>query len=227
MQRNTRSLNLQSSEAAQHENILFADLDLPKFPSQSSLSLIKKASPQDWLKDSYRNSEVLPIMTNSGVATLAAMQAQTSDSDAYQWTQWAHPEMIEYFDKFFWPWLGRRSRITILKTAANEKNHEHIDCSPAEIGTIQLKLRIVLQGRSDTLYFIDNNGARIPIGKTDSPFLIDGSWPHGMENINSEEKYTLCLGAPWHQSPTYPLFCSNLKKSDFTFPSDITKFLRK
>ena len=222
-----RPLKLQSHEAAMHENILFADLDLPAFPSLSALSFIKSASPEHWLQDSYRNSNVLPIMTNSGLATLSAMQSQTDNSDAYKWTQWAHPEMIEYFEEYFWPWLGRRTRVTILRTAPNQKNHEHIDCSPTEIGTIQLKLRIVLQGKSDSLYFIDDSGTHIPVARTSHPFLMDGSWPHGMENLGNEEKYTLCLGAPWRKSDKYPLFHSMLRKSDFSFPKDITPYLRK
>lgn len=227
MFKQTRSLKLQSQEAAKHEDILFAVLDLPPFPSASALSLIKSARTEDWLKDSYRNSNVLPLMTNTGLATLSAMQSQTDNSDAYQWTQWAHPEMIKYFEDFFWPWLGRRTRVTVLRTAANQKNHEHIDCSPSEIGSLQLKLRVVLQGKSESLYFIDDQGARIPIGSTTHPFLIDGSWPHGMENIGNDEKYTLCLGAPWRQSEHYPHFYSMLKKSDFTFPKNISPYLRK
>ena len=91
----------------------------------------------------------------------------------------------------------------LLKTRPYKENKIHIDCSPDRFHTTQNKLRIVLQGLTDSLYFETKQG-RVYAPQTEKPFLIDGAWPHGMINSSYLPKYTICLGSPWTQSNSYP-----------------------
>ena len=115
----------------------------------------------------------------------------------------------------------------MLRTLPGGANNEHIDCSPSEIGTIQLKLRIVLQGSASTLYFVNRDNQHYFIHETKNFFLMDGSWPHGMNNNSEYMKYTLCLGAPWTQSDFYPLFEKIILKDQLNLPVDLKKYYRR
>ena len=84
-----------------------------------------------------------------------------------------------------------------------QQNPVHIDCSPKMFNVTQHKFRIVIQGCSDTLYFKTRKG-KIWAPLTNKPFIIDGSWPHGMINNSKHPKYTLCFGSPWSYSDSYP-----------------------
>jgi hypothetical protein len=216
----------QNFHFVEDDNILFASLNLPKIESKNILKFIKSAPEVAWFQDEYRNSSVLPLMTNNGGSQLSDIKNQSSQTQDYEWTPWAHQDLRNYFDQHLWPWLGQKSRITILRTLPKGSNFEHIDCSANLMGSKQLKFRIVLQGQSDTLYFITSK-EKVWAPKTDCPFIIDGSWPHGMINSSNEIKYTLCLGAPWSHSEKYPYFEKVLYKNDFELPTELEPFFRK
>lgn len=217
----------QSSKDAAPENILFASLKLPPLSTGPILECIRSAPEAAWIPDEYRKSSVLPLMTNRGGESLFDIQNQTQKSDLYQWTKWAHRSLSEYFDINIWPWTGQKSRVTVLRTRPGEANAEHIDCSPDQVGTLQLKFRLILQGRSGTLYFIDHLGLHVSIPDTERPFLIDGGWPHGMVNDSEKEKFTICMGAPWTSSLQYPFFEKVLLKSQYQMPQNLDPFINR
>ena len=210
----------------EESRILFASLSLPEFPTSECLRFLQGASEMDWIYDSYRDAKILPLMTSTGGADIEAMKAQCKDSSQYQWTKHAPPQMKDYFDQHMWNWLGTRARMSVFRTAPGHQINEHIDCSKEAHGSIQLKLRFVLQGRSDSLYFI-HEGGRFFAPETRSFFLIDGSWPHGMVNSERSEKYTLCLGAPWVRALEYPAFESVVSKDSFQKPRDFKKYFQE
>jgi len=198
-----------------NENILFASLNLPTPNRGDWLDWVKSVDNSLWRVDTFRNSSALALMTSGGVGTAEDIQAQNFLGNDYSWTPWTCKSIIDYFDAYIFPWLGTRTRVLILKTPSKSRNHEHVDCSPREFGSKQHKLRIVISGNTSSLYFLTKMG-NINIPETDKPFLMEGSWPHGMINNTWQTKYTICVGTPWRGSKIYPEFEKIMLKSDYT-----------
>ena len=121
----------------------------------------------------------------------------------------------------------------VLKTPPHDRNQEHIDCNQKKMGSMQHKLRIVLQGNVDTLYYVTKTDKIYPPkNKEGIPFIIDGSWPHGMFNNTDGEKYTITIGAPWtgENNSEYTELLSQsinndtLYKNGHLMPADIDHF---
>ena len=133
------------------------------------------------------------------------------------------PDFIrQYFEQNVFIWTKIRSRIMIIKTMPQSQNPIHIDSSPNTFHTTQHKFRIVVQGTSDSLYFETKN-KKVWAPFTEKPFIIDGSWPHGMINHCALPKYTICLGAPWTHSDYWP----DLKPLIFTKPYKMPESYQK
>ena len=215
----------QSSQQARDQDVLFSSLYLPPFPKEAVLNKILKVEKSHWHWDDYRQVEMLPLMTSNGSSSRNSVNAQNATA-TYQWTEDAPLELRSYFDQYIWDWVKPQSRVMILKTKPGARNQEHIDCSPDQFEKLQLKLRIVLQGRTDSLYFI-TKGEPIFAPVTDGAYLIDGSWPHGMINNFSDDKYTLCIGAPWTGSQFYPAFSSVIYRDRNLLPDNFSSYFDK
>ena len=113
-----------------------------------------------------------------------------------------------------------------LITQPNFSNYEHIDCDPHELNTRQHKFRIVLQGKTDTLYFITDKGS-ITAPDIEGAFIMDGGWPHGMVNSTNEIKVTLALGAPWTGNDSYDNINLLMDRSMHNMPVDLTNYWKK
>ena len=187
--------------------ILFAELDLPLINKAEIIKWVDGVPEDYWCFDTYRRCYMLPLMTKTGGRKKAdAQQYDVHDKEGcFSWTHCAPDLIKEYFEKNIFNWTKEKSRIILLKTPPGGQNPVHIDCSPKAFHTIQHKLRIVVQGASDSLYFKTRRG-RIQAPAVEKPFIIDGSWPHGMINNSKLHKYTLCFGSPWTQSNWYPKF---------------------
>lgn len=176
-------------------NILAASLKFPPLDKQKALTEVKAVSDKAWFYDAYRHTNMMPLMTMGG-KTGEQGASNFRVKEEYVWTSFASPTLVEWFENHIFPWMGMKTRISVLKTQPGQRNHEHIDCSPQAFGTRQHKFRIVLQGKTDSLYFVLKYG-HVRLFDTEDPFIMDGSWPHGMHNFTSEEKYTIAVGAPW------------------------------
>jgi hypothetical protein len=88
-------------------------------------------------------------------------------------------------------------RVTILRTPVGFGLNVHLDSTEDEIGTSQHKFRIVLNGNVDKLYFIDKHKNEVYIPDNYYTYVLDGSHPHALKP-GTEEKVTLCIGAPWN-----------------------------
>lgn len=205
------------------DNILFASVDLPLLDKQKAVKDILSIDGRFWFWDEYRATNMLPLMTKG--ALIGASGAQNSRHGSFEWTDYTPLVIKEWFEDVVFPWMGQRTRIMALKTAANFENKEHIDCDPHRMGTQQHKFRVVLQGRTDTLYFITNNN-NICAPEIDQPFIMDGSWPHGMNNDTDQIKITIAAGAPWIGNDQYTNIKVLLNKSSIEMPKDFNKYFR-
>jgi hypothetical protein len=215
-----------------HKNILFTYLQLPKCDTKKIIADIKKIPSDAWFYDPYRKTTMLTLHSQGG-GTSGKDTIVKKDGNEFVWTKNAPIDLIDYCEKYIFNWMQPRGRIMVLKTPPNDRNEEHIDCNKKKMGTIQHKLRIVLQGNVDTLYYVTTTDKVYPPkNKEGIPFIIDGSWPHGMLNSTNNEKYTITIGAPWTgaNNPEYTDLLSQslnkdtLYKDGYVMPTDLDQF---
>ena len=182
--------------------MLFGEMSLPLIDKAKALKWLENLKEELWFWDDYRNCSMLSLMNQTGDMTKEGSKNENKKSN-FLWTKCAPPFIKAYFEKHVWTWTKMKSRIIVIRTRPGQSHFVHIDCSPDKFKTIQHKFRIVLQGQTDSLYFETSKG-KIYAPQTEKPFIMDGSWPHGMTNTSPLTKYTLCLGAPWSHSDYYP-----------------------
>jgi hypothetical protein len=179
---------------------MFASIDMPVPDKNIVLSEIHKVDEQYWFWEGFRATTMLPLMTkNSGLGVTGSSNKIQGE---YTWTSFAPPTIIKWFEEHVFPFLGMKTRVMLLRTEPNSNNNEHVDCGRNEIGTRQHKFRWVVDGDTSTLYFITKS-ENVTSPKIDLPFIMDGGWPHGMNNIANKKKYTIVAGSPWNGNDSY------------------------
>jgi hypothetical protein len=202
------------------DNIMFAEVNFPLLDKSTAASEILAIPKKFSFWDEYRNTLMIPLMSKGG------MLASNSIAGEFKWNDHAPKIIVDWFDEYIFPWMGTKARVMALITQPNFPNYEHIDCDPKELNTRQHKFRIVLQGRTDTLYFITDKG-NVPAPDIEGAFIMDGGWPHGMVNTTNEVKVTLALGAPWTGNDSYDNINLLLDRSIHTMPEDLSAYWKK
>lgn len=208
------------------DNILFAGIScLPQIDKKKAVNKIIDIDSSLSFFDSYRNCVMYPLMTkNAGLGLSGTKNNQIGE---FLWTKFTPSLIVDYFEQYVFPWLGTKTRVMALLTKSGTANNEHIDCDRNELNTKQHKFRIVLQGRTDTLYWLTDKG-QVKAPNIDTAFIMDGGWPHGMYNDTNDVKITLALGAPWNGKDNYGLDIELLQdRNNFTLPNDLDKFWQK
>ena len=207
------------------DNILFATIDsIPILDKQQAAKEILALDNSLSFWDSYRGIRMVSLMSKNGGSTISGV---TNKQDGeFVWTTFAPKVIVDWFEEHVFPWLGTRARVMALITLPGASNKEHIDCSLHELNTQQHKFRMVLQGRTDTLYWITDKG-NVFAPYTDKAFIMDGGWPHGMTNSTNDIKVTLALGAPWQGNDNYNDITILQDRNNFVMPEDITHLWNK
>jgi hypothetical protein len=205
-------------------NILFAKTHFNPLDKERATHEILKINKELWYWDTYRKTTMVPLMTKN--ARPGEMGANNIiNSGEFEWVEYTPYVIREWFEDEIFPWMGRRTRISALLTEPNFANGEHIDCDINQVGTQQHKFRVVLQGNTGTLYYKTKEG-NIHVPNIDEPFIMDGSWPHGMTNDSTKLKLTIAAGAPWTGNSNYNNIEVMMKRSDFTLPDDLSQYLK-
>ena len=209
------------------KNLLFAELDLPLIDKSRVVDWLTEIPNSYWLFDTYRQCFMLPLMTRNGKSKKADMLQHNIQTNIakFFWTNITPHFIKNYFEKNIFNWTKTKSRIIIIKTPGQGQNPVHIDCFPETFNTIQHKLRIVVQGTSDSLYFETRKG-KVWAPLTKKPFIMDGSWPHGMINTSKLIKYTICFGSPWTHSDFYPGLNTLISIDRKELPENYKKYFR-
>jgi hypothetical protein len=209
----------------QTDDLLFSSVDLPLLDkAQAAKEILALDDTLSWWDD-YRYTKMFPLMTKGGEQSKNGTDNRRPGE--FYWVPYAPKVITDWFDDIVFPWLGMKSRVMALVTQPGVKNYEHIDCDRRELNTKQHKFRIVLQGRTDTLYWITDSG-NVPAPNVDSPFIMDGGWPHGMYNDTDEIKVTIALGAPWTGLDEYGADVTMLQnRNDYRMPQDLEPYWNK
>ena len=201
-------------------NILFARVDLPTLDQADAARQILSIPDKFSFWDEYRHTKMIPLMSKGGIV------ASNSLPGDFNWNNHTPKLISNWFDNVVFPWMGMKSRVMALLTQPGAANQEHIDCDPYELNTKQHKFRIVLKGRSNTLYFITKDGNKYA-PDVSSPFIMDGGWPHGMINATDNVKVTLAVGAPWTGNVSYDNIDLLMNRNDYAMPDDLTAYWKK
>lgn len=183
------------------DNLMFASVNIPVLDKQQAAKEILAIDEKYRFWDPYRGIGMISLMTKNGESGRMGSDNRINNGE-FNWTSYTPKIVSDWFDNIVFPWAGKKARIMALLTQPGEENNEHIDCDRSELHTIQHKFRLVLQGKTSTLYFITNEGNIRP-PDIDGPFIMDGGWPHGMSNYTNEIKVTLAMGAPWNGKDSY------------------------
>jgi len=206
------------------DDILFAKIIFPDLNKEKSTYEIMKIDKSYWFWDPYRATNMLSLMTKNPVP--GPFGTKNNLQGEFQWLAYTPPVIIDWFETYVFPWMGTKTRIMALLTNQKSKNLEHVDCDKNSIFTKQHKFRIVLKGKTETLYFkTDKHDVYVP--NITSPFLMDGSWPHGMNNFDDDYKLTIAAGAPWVGNDSYTNIEILMKRSEFVFPEDYKIYFKK
>lgn len=206
------------------DNLLFATVNsLPQLAKSTLAKQILELDDSLSFWDDYRHTKMFPLMTKGGLGKEGTTNRQGGD---FYWVEHTPSALVEWFENYVFPWLGTKSRVMALVTQPGVSNHEHIDCSPQEVGTRQHKFRVVLQGKTDTLYWNTKSG---PVKAPDvqEPFIMDGGWPHGMINDTDEVKVTIALGAPWTGKDSYDDITILQSRQQLVLPLDLSGYFKK
>ena len=210
------------------KNILFASIKtIPVLDKEKAASEILSLDHSLSFWDDYRSTRMFPLMTKNGETGYDG--TANTNNGSFNWTDITTktPTIKEWCDKFVFPWLGMKTRVMALVTMPGASNHEHFDCSPNELNTMQHKFRIVLQGKTDTLYWLTDKG-KVKAPVVDNAFIMDGGWPHGMTNTADKPKVTIALGAPWSGNKEYGSDIEVLQTRDqYTMPEKINHLWKR
>lgn len=200
-------------------DILFASVDsIPIIDKEKAASDILAIPDQYSWWDEYRGVKMIPLMTKNG--EIAMLGSSNMRPGEFVWTPFAPKILVDWFEEHVFPWLGAKSRIMALLTKPGVSMLPHLDCNKSELNTLQHKFRIVLQGKTSTLYWLTDKGI-VNAPETDKPFIMDGGWPHSMENTTDEIKVTIALGAPWNGKDNYTDVTLMQNRNHYAMPSDM------
>jgi hypothetical protein len=205
------------------EDILFAELSLPLLNKTVATEKILSIEEKFWFWDPYRGTNMLPLMTKD--AKEQALGTNNYREGDFAWTSYTPKIIKDWFEYIVFPWMGTKTRIMALMTMPGISNNEHIDCIKPEVGTLQHKFRVVLQGNTDTLYFkTSNNNLSVP--NVRGAFIMDGGWPHGMINNGDQVKVTLAAGAPWNGLDYYQDLKNILYRKNYVLEENLHQYLK-
>jgi hypothetical protein len=205
------------------EDILFAEVNIPLINKPLAAEQILSVDKKFWFWDPYRATNMLPLMTKDAVEL--AQGSSNYREGEFAWTDYTPPIIKDWFEHIVFPWMGMKTRIMALMTLPSVSNNEHVDCVEEEIGSLQHKFRIVLQGRTDTLYFKTASGD-VSAPNVRGAFIMDGGWPHGMTNSSNQIKITLAAGAPWNGHEDYTMLKNVIDKHNYKLPASIKQYLK-
>ena len=173
------------------------NLEIPESKIKSILDEVLAVPDEMWHYNTFRGCYMLPIYNAGGKLS------ENLQGDSMVFTPAGNlcPTMMQTILDDIFPWMEPPGRVTILRTPAGIGLETHFDVCEHEIGTRQEKFRLVLNGNIDKLWFYDENRNKVYVPQHYNAYVMDGGHPHSLDP-GSEEKITLCIGAPWTGNPS-------------------------
>lgn len=177
------------------ENIAFLPLDIPY--DENLLPLYKEELLNcETFYSPYRSCSMVPLYTQGG---LSGRKEIMSSNQELLWTKESDhcPQLRAWITDTVFPLLDPLPRVFALLSKPGDSIPAHIDCSQATFSQRQHKLRFVLSGPIDSLWFETKQEEKVNVSSRSRAYVIDGRSLHGMTNSSHEPKITVCFGSPW------------------------------
>lgn len=167
------------------------------------LNEVSSLPKESWYRCEFRNCDLLLVYGGDNVL----------EKNQLNWTEAAQqcPALKTLIDKLLHPFFTIRPRIIILKTKPSEELNWHVDCNKEELESFQPKLRCLIAGKKDDLYFLSKGNEKIKAPVTSDVYYMSGAYIHALKNNNSEERYVVCFGSPWGEEHLKESFVHLLK----------------
>jgi hypothetical protein len=199
-----------------NNDFLIASVNLPSIEekqlvTQQILALQKKQS-KTW--DKARNINVVQLVFYDPVT------GHTS------WNKAAPPLVKHWTEKHVFPWIGYRTKLVALIVPPMADAKMHVDCGIKEIGTLQHRFRLMLQGNTTDIYYKTDRG-EVNVPEILGPYIMEAGYPHAMRNTASEPAVLLAFGSPWHGKDCYEPddIDALLSRRDYGLPVDADQYV--
>ena len=184
-------------------NFTFAAIDIGVTLEEKNAMLNEVLSLPDDVHhyNAFRGCKMIAIY-NGGGRLGSPVKGIDTQAGKFKYTKAGDlcPTMKKVIEEKMFPWLVPHGRVTILRTAPDTGLNVHLDSQEKEIGTLQYKYRLVLNGAIGKLYFIDEDYNKVYVPDLYDSYVLDGSHAHSIDP-DTKEKITICVGAPWHGEP--------------------------
>ena len=181
----------------------FAAMDIGVTPEEKQQMLQEVLALDEAVHhyNEFRGCRMIPIYNGGGrlggrVAGISTTRGEFEYTPAGQQC----PTIQRVCEEKIFPFMSPPGRVTVLRTAPGTGLKVHLDSNENEIGTLQHKFRLVLNGNIGKLFFLDKNCNKVYVPPYYDTYSMDGSHVHSID-ADDEEKITLCIGAPWHGEP--------------------------
>lgn len=182
-------------------------LDINSEQKVKCLQELKSLDISEWYRCEFRHCDLLLIYGGDRVL----------EKTNISWTPSAErcPALRVLIEEIVSPYFHVKPRIIVLRTKQKEQLNWHVDCNHEELDEFRPKLRCLLSGQRDDLFYLAKNG----VDKIYAPIFSDvyymsGAYVHSLKNESMDERYVLCFGSPWTEKDLKPYFLETLNKLD-------------
>lgn len=182
---------MQSPNEQDLARIAWCDLDLgisQKLIDQAGAEIAALAKDR-WYYCTYRACNLLLVYGGKIIDERHELNWLVSESEC--------PSVREIVESKIRPLFHRMPRVIVLHTPSGQRLRPHIDCAANEVGTFQPKLRIILKGRLEGLYFLGSKNQKVKVNPISPVYYMSGAFTHSLDNESELDRYTLCFGNPW------------------------------
>lgn len=213
-------------------DFVFSDLDIQPPPVEKAIRELEMVPENFWKPVFNTGSSVLPIFHQK---CRCPGEGPSNPHDKLRDLDWipdfSLPVLSSYIENNYFNWMDEPGRVNVIRTPQNSNMFIHYDCHRGSHFQSRPKIRFRLNGSTDDTFFLDtkspNHRRHCPPIK--SGFIVDGAWPHGVNNTSTGYRLTVAIGSPWESQTDYKKLLGNsqLNKVDMVLPSYSEMFLDK
>jgi hypothetical protein len=157
-----------------------------------------------WFDDEYRGCRMAMIFSGGGgYSDKDEIYSNKALPPAFTKVSERTPVLTKFLREHVQPLMLTSGRVTVIRTEPGERLRVHYDCAENEVHSYKPKMRFVVSGAVNGLFFLGHEGQKEYVSSKFDQYVINGAAPHGMDNQSIDAKYTICLGSPWNGEMTH------------------------
>ena len=175
-------------------------MDIPASEKSECVRELRSLPESAWYRCEFRHCDLMVVYGGDRVL----------EKHKISWTSQAEkcPALQALIEKVVSPYFYVKPRIIILKTKKKEQLHWHVDCNRDELDGFQPKLRCLLAGQRDDLFYLAKNGVdKIYAPIRSDVYYMSGAYVHSLKNESMDERRDMSFVLV-HHGPK-PIFNQN------------------